>query len=158
MHREFDHAPRRWPWTVVMIVGGIVGALEAFGIIGVTWISDPTVDQPIVTEHDWWPPDSALLVLVAFFAIPAGLLIGGAVAAGVHALAMALDDTLGLVSAVVIAGLLTAAVGFAAGLPIATLVEAPPVTLPLATTAAGAAGALLSGAALRGPERRGATA
>ena len=158
MHREFDNPPRRWPWTVVMLAGGVVGALEAFGIIGVTWVSDPTVDQPIVTEHDWWPPDSALLVLVACFAIPAGLLVGGAVAAGVHALASVLDDTLGLAGAVVIAGLLTAAVGFAAGLPIATLIEAPPIALPFATTAAGASGALLSAAALRSLEHTRATA
>ncbi|GAA3339130.1 hypothetical protein GCM10017714_13370 [Curtobacterium pusillum] len=158
MHREFDQPPRRWPWAVVMLAGGIIGALEAFGIVGVTWVSDPTVDQPIVTEHDWWPPDSALLVLVAIFAIPAGLLVGGAVAAGVHALTMALDDMLGLAGAVVVAGMLTAAVGFAAGLPIATLIEAPPVLLPFAATAAGISGALLSAAALRSREPRRATA
>ncbi|WP_439691103.1 hypothetical protein ACRQ4B_09040 [Curtobacterium sp. SP.BCo] len=153
MHREFDRPPRRWPWAVVMVAGGIVGALEAVGIIGVTWVSDPTVDQPIVTQTDWWPPDSALLGLVACIAIPIGLFLGALVAAGVHALGMLLDDTLGLVPAVGIVGLLTAAVGFAAGLPIAMLVEAPPIALPFATTAAGVSGAVMSVAALRSLER-----
>lgn len=88
-------------------------------------------------------------MLVALFAIPAGLVIGGAAAAGVHAIGRVVDDTLSLLPAVVITGMLTAGVGFAAGLPIATIAAAPPVVMPFATTAAGVAGACLSGVALR---------
>lgn len=88
-------------------------------------------------------------MVIALFAIPAGLVIGGAAAAGVYAIGRVVDETLGLIPAMAITGMLTAAVGFAAGLPIATIAEAPPVVMPFATTAAGVAGACLSGVALR---------
>lgn len=88
-------------------------------------------------------------MLVALFAIPAALVIGGAAAAGEHAIGRVVDDTLGLLPTAVTTVLLTAAVGFAAGLPIATIAAATPVVLPFATTAAGVAGACLSGVALR---------
>lgn len=148
MHREHDQPPVRWPWTAVLLVGAVIGALEAVGIIGVAWIADPTVTEPIVTEHDWWPPDSALLILVALFAVPAGFVVGMGVAGGVHALSRVIDDTLGLTAAGLTAGLLTASVGFFAGLPIASIVEAPSFTMPFVTVAAGLAGLFFSVLAL----------
>ncbi|WFR65834.1 hypothetical protein P9139_11765 [Curtobacterium flaccumfaciens] len=52
MRRAFDRPPQRWPWAVVLILGGAIGALEAFGIVGLAWVADPTVTEPIVTQHD----------------------------------------------------------------------------------------------------------
>ncbi|OII10312.1 hypothetical protein [Curtobacterium sp. MCBA15_008] len=101
-----------------------------------------------MTERDWWPPDSALLILVALFAVPAGFVVGMSVAGRVHALSRVIDDALGLTAAGLTAGLLTASVGFLAGLPIASIVEAPSFTMPFVTAAAGLAGLFSSVLAL----------
>uniref|UniRef100_A0A942T0H6 Uncharacterized protein n=1 Tax=Neobacillus citreus TaxID=2833578 RepID=A0A942T0H6_9BACI len=149
MHREFDTPPRRWPLGIVAVIGALLGGLEVFGIVGIAWVSDPDVTQPIVTEHDWWPPDSALLGAVAFVGIPAAMAIGCLVAAGLHALGSLVDDTLGTVAAVLITAGLSALVGFLGGFPVAHVIQAPVIALPFAVTAAGVLGAVTALAALR---------
>ena len=144
------HEPRRtWPWPVVLLAGAVIGAAEPFGIIGEAWITDPTVTEPIVTPTDWWPPDSALLVVLAMVGIPVGVGFGVLVAAVLNALARAVDEAFGLFPAAILSGLLAACIGWFLGLPLAAVVGPPPVTMPLVLTFAGLAGVVLSAAALR---------
>lgn len=139
---------RHWPWPVVLLAGALIGAAEPLGIIGEAWIADPTIDEPIVTSTDWWPPDSSFLGLLAVLGVPAGALLGILVAATLFALARVVDEALGVLPAAAVCGLLAAGVAGFLGLPLAAVVQPPPVTMPLVLTAAGVAGFLLTAAAL----------
>ncbi len=101
---------RHWPWPVVLLAGALIGAAEPFGIIGEAWIADPTVDEPIVTPTDWWPPDSSFLGLLAVLGVPLGAVLGVLVAATLFALARVVDDALGVLPAAVVCGVLAAGV------------------------------------------------
>ncbi|MFL0389965.1 hypothetical protein [Curtobacterium sp. 179-B 9B NHS] len=139
---------RHWPWPVVLLAGALIGAAEPFGIIGEAWIADPTVDEPIVTPTDWWPPDSSFLGLLAVLGVPVGAVLGVLVAATLFALARVVDDALGVLPAALVCGVLAAGVAGFLGLPLAAVVQPPPVTMPLVLTAAGLAGFLLTAGAL----------
>lgn len=139
---------RHWPWPVVLLAGALIGAAEPFGIIGEAWITDPSVDEPIVTLNDWWPPDSSVLGLLAVLGVPAGALLGILVAATLFALARVVNEALGILPAAAVCGLLAAGAAGFLGLPLAAVVQPPPVTMPLVLTAAGVAGFVLTAAAL----------
>jgi len=149
MHR----CRRAWPWPYVLLAGAVVGAAEPLGIVGEAWIADPTVTEPIVTPTDWWPPDSAVLGGLALIGVPVGAVLGVLVAAVLHVLARVVDEALGIVPAVLLSGVLAGGVGWFLGLPLAAVVDPPPVTMPLVLTVAGLAGALLTAAALGRPAR-----